>query len=276
MLRKLGRIALYCILTAFVYFVLLQQLTDVPISSDRTVFQIVSYVLAFVLLLLACWQWRKVGPYKKRAWMSGNPAAFSPDMIDCYVRFTGKIATEKAHRLPLSGSECAFYIASVVAEWETKKKKPGKGMETQRKSLLREQSADELMLEGKDGPVYIKVEYFSANWLELRKREKTQANCPPQVAYKAESKYKTYRLLERYIQDGDKVAAQGRLSLNADGRLFIKPAKRLEFPSFVAVAAQLAQLTETIAAKACHDAWVKRINTAFLLINAVLLCYLWH
>jgi hypothetical protein len=275
MLRKLGRIALYCILTAFVYFVLLQQLTDVPLSSDRTVFQIVSYVLAFVLLFLACWQWRKIGPYAKRAWMSENPAAFSPDMIDCYVRFTGKITTEKAHRLPLSGSECAFYIASVVATWETKKKKPDSGMETQCKTLLREQSADELMLEDENCQVYITVEDFSANWLELRTREKTQTSCPPPVAGKAESKYKTYRLLERYIQDGDKVAAQGRLSLNADGRLFIKPAKRLEFPSFVAVATQLAQLTETIADKARHDAWVKRINAAFLLLNAAMLCYLW-
>jgi len=272
MLRKLGRIALYCILTAFVYFVPLQQLKDAPLSSNRTV---VSYVLTFVLLFLAYRQWTEIGPYKKRAWMSGNPAAFSPDMIDCYVRFTGRIATEKAHRLPLSGSECAFYVASVVAEWETKKKKPGKGMETQRKPLLREQSSDELMLKGKDCPVYIKAEDFSANWLELRKREKTQVTCPPQVAYRAESKYRTYRLLERYLKDGDKVAAQGRLSLNADGRLFIKPAKRLEFPSFVAVETQLAQLTETIADKARHDAWVKRINVAFLLINALLLGCLW-
>ncbi len=275
MLRNLCRIIFYCILTAIVCVVILE-FKKFPLESNRTIFQIVSYVLAALLLLLACWQWRKIGPYKKRAWMSGNPAAFSPDMIDCYVRFTGRIATEKAHRLPLSSGECAFYIASVVAEWETKKKKPGKGMETQRKPLLREQSADELMLEGKDGPVYVKVEDFSANWLELRKREKTQANCPPQVVRKAESKYSTYRLLERYIQDGDKIAAQGRLALNADGRLFIKPAKRLEFPSFVAVATQLAQLTETIAAKARHDAWVKRINIAFLLINAVLMGYLWH
>jgi hypothetical protein len=265
---------LYCILTAAVCAVILQ-LKELPISSDRTVFQIVSYVLAFVLLLLACWQWRKIGPYKKRAWMSGNPAAFSPDMIDCYVRFTGKIATEKAHRLPFSGSECAFYMASAVAEWETKQKKPGSGMETQCKPLLREQSADELTLEGKDGPVYITVEDFSANWLELRRQEKSQGNCPPHVADKAKSKYAIYRLFEHYIQHGDKVAAQGRLSLNADGRLFIKPAKRLEFPSFVAVATQLAQLTETIADKARHDAWRKRINAAFLLLNAAMLCYLW-
>lgn len=274
MLSKIGRIVLYCILTAVIAVGILQ-LKELPLSSDRNVFKIVSYVLAFVLVLLACWQWKKIGPYKRRAWRSANPAAFSPDMIDCYVRFTGKIVSEKAHRLPLSNSECVFYVASVVAEWQTKAKKPSKGMETQRKPLLREQSSDELRLEGKDGAVHVKVEDFSANWLELRKREKTQANCPSQLAGKAESKYTTYRLLERYLEHGDKVAAQGRLSRNADGRLFIKPTKRLEFPSFVAVETELAQLISTITDKASNDAWAKRVNAGFLVVNALMLCLLW-
>ena len=251
------------------------QLKEVPPSSDRTTYIAISYGLAFFVLLLAYWQGKKIGPYKRRAWMSGNPAAFSPDMIDCYVRFTGKIASEKACRLPLSNSECVFYVASVVAEWQTKAKKPSKGMETQHKPLLREQSADELMLKGSDGPVYVKVEDFSANWLELRKREKTQANCPSQLAGKAESKYTTYRLLERYLEHGDKVAAQGRLSRNADGRLFIKPTTRLEYPSFVAVETELAQLTSTITDKASNDAWAKRVNAGFLVVNALVLCLLW-
>lgn len=274
MLPKIGRIILYCILTAIIA-VGVWQLKNFPLSSDRNIFKIVSYVLAFLMLPLAFWQWKKIGPYKRRTWMSENPAEFSPDMIDCYVRFTGKITSEKACRLPLSNSECAFYIVSVVAEWQTKAKKPSKGMETQRKPLLREQSSDELRLEGKDGAVHVKVEDFSANWLELRKREKTQANCPSPLAGKAESKYKTYRLLERYLQHGDKVAAQGRLSRNADGRLFIKPTKRLEYPSFVAVETELAQLTSTITDKASNDAWAKRVNAGFLVVNALVLCLLW-
>ncbi|MGX9725795.1 MAG: hypothetical protein ACTFAK_00290 [Candidatus Electronema sp. VV] len=161
----------------------------------------------------------------------------------------------------------------LAAEWQTKAKKPGKGMETQRKPLLREQSSDELMLEGSDSPVYVKVEDFSANWLVLRKWEKMQANCPQHITYRAESKYKTYRLLERYLKHGDQVTAQGRLSRNADGRLFIKPTKRLEYPSFVAVETELAQLISTITDKASNDAWAKRINVGFLLIN---LCLLWR
>ena len=274
MLRKLGIIILHCIVTAIIVGCILQ-LKELRHSSDRNNFVVISYGLAFIMLILAFWQWEKIGPYTKRAWMSEYPIAFSTDKIDCYVRFTGKIASEKAHRLPLSNSECVFYIASVVAEWQTKAKKPSKGMETQRKPLMREQSADELMLEGSDGPVYVAVEDFSANRLELRKREKTQANCPPQLADKAESKYKTYRLLERYLQHGDKVAAQGRLSRNADGRLFIKPTRRLDFPSFVVIKEQLAQLTDTIAATARQEAWDKSINAGFLLINALVLCLLW-
>lgn len=274
MLPKIGRIILYCILTAIIAVGVLQ-LKDFPLSSDRNIFKIVSYVLAFLMLPLAYWQWKKIGLYKRRAWMSENPAAFRPDMIDCYVRFTGKILSEKAHRLPLSNSECVFYMTSIVAERETKKKKPDSGMETQRKPLLRERSSDELILEGSGGPVYITMEDCSSNRLELRNREETQANCPPQVAGKAESKYKTYRLLERYLKHGDQVIAQGRLSRNADGRLFIKPTKRLEYPSFVAVETELAQLTSTIADKASNDAWAKRVNAGFLVVNALVLCLLW-
>ena len=66
--------------------------------------------------------------------------------------------------------------------------------------------------------------------------------------------------LERYLQDGDTVAVQGR---------------RLDFPSFVVIKEQLAELTGTIADKARHDAWVQRINVGFLLINALVLCLLW-
>lgn len=275
MLRKIGIIILHCIVTAIIAVGVLQ-LKGFLLSSDRNIFKIVSYVLAFLMLPLAFWQWKKIGPYKRRAWMSENPAAFRPDMIDCYVRFTGKILSEKAHRLPLSNSECVFYMTSIVAEWETKKKKPDSGMETQRKPLLRERSSDELILEGSGGPVYITMEDCSSNRLELRNREETQANCPPQVAGKAKSKYTTYRLLERYLEDGDTVAVQGRLSRNADGRLFIKPTKRLDFPSFVVIKEQLAQLTDTIAVTARQEAWNKSINAGFLLINAIVLCLLWQ
>lgn len=134
----------------------------------------------------------------------------------------------------------------------------------------------EYPLEGRGGPVYVRVEDFSGNWLELRKREKTQEKCPSQVTGKAESKYTTYRLIERYLENGEMVAVQGRLTRNADGRLFIKPTKRLEFPSFVVVKERLDQLTGTLAAQADHKVWVQRINAGFLVINALVLCSLWQ
>jgi ribosomal protein S18 len=242
--------------------------------SDYATFHI-AIVLAFFLLILACWQHNKIAKYKKRAWMAENPADFRPELIDCYVSFTGKIAAERVHRLPFSSSECAFYMAAAVAEWETKKKKPGKGMETQRKPLLREQSSDELELVDKDYRVYVKAEDFSKNWIELRKREKTQQLCPALVVAQVDAKYKRYQIVERFLQKGDKVIAQGRLALNNDGRLFIKPTKRLEFPSFVAVQPQANQFICDITDKANSDAWTKRINAAFSLLNALLLVYFW-
>lgn len=275
MLSNLCRIVLYGTLTVLFNFFMFNLRTS-SLASDRDLSLFISCGLIFLLLPTACWQLKKIKPYKKRAWMSENPIVFSPDKIDCYVRFIGRIMTEQAQHLPLSGSECAFYIASVVAEWETKQKKPGSGMETQRKPLLREQSSEELLLESKEGLISITAADFSANWLELRKWEKTQVNCPPQATDKAKSKYTTYRLLERYLQHGDKVAAQGRLTLHPDGRLFIKPTGRLDFPSFVTLETQYASLTETIATTARHEMWIKRINTTFLLINALLLIKHWR
>jgi hypothetical protein len=232
-------------------------------------------ILCVPLLALAYWQWHKIGAFKRRAWMAENPAPFNPDMIDCYVRFTGKVTEERPCRLPLSGSECVYYAALVVGERQVKKKKPSKGMETVRKPLLREQSAEALELTDKDTLVYVKAEEFTKSCLGLRSKESAQAHCPPQVKEQEKSKCKKYHLTEHFLLHGDSVTAQGRLALNRDGRLFIKPTRRLEFPSFLVVQKKASQFILDTAEKALHDAWSKRINVVFLLLNAGLFIYFW-
>ncbi|XOF33572.1 MAG: hypothetical protein ACL93V_16475 [Candidatus Electrothrix sp. YB6] len=229
------------------------------------------YVLPTVLFLLACWQWRKIGAFKRRAWMAENPAKFNPDLIDCYVRFTGKVTEERPCRLPLSGSECVYYAALVVGERQVKKKKPSKGWETVRKPLLREQSSATLELADKDCRVHVKVEEFTKRCLGLRSKESTQVHCPTALKSNADRKYKLYHLTEYFLFHGDSVTVQGRLSCGRDGRLFIKPTRRFEFPSFIAVQHEADQFISD----AWDAAWSKRINVAFLLLNAGLLIYFW-
>ncbi len=274
MAANILRSILFLLLTTGVQYVGLQFL-DVP-ASERGVPRIIfCYILPAVLLALAYWQWRKISAFKRRAWMAQNPAQFSPELIDCYVRFEGKLMEERPCRMPLSGSECVYYAALVVGERQVKKKKPSKGMETVRKPLLREQSAKELKLADKDSHVYIKVEEFTKSCLELRSKESAQAHCPPQVKEQEKSKCKKYHLTEHFLLHGDSVTAQGRLALNRDGRLFIKPTRRLEFPSFLAVQKQAGQFIGDIVDTALNDAWSKRINVAFLLLNAGLFIYFW-
>ncbi|MCI5132451.1 MAG: hypothetical protein D3904_13285, partial [Candidatus Electrothrix sp. EH2] len=213
--------------------------------------------------------------FKRRTWMAENPARFNPDLIDCYVRFKGRVTEERTCHLPLSGSECVYYAAQVTVEYKVKQKKPAKGWETVRKPLLREQSADELELADKDCRVYIKVEEFTKSCLELRSKEKSQAHCPPAIKAQDNSKYKKYHITEQFLFHGDSVTAQGRLALNRDGRLFIRPTRRLEFPSFLVVQTKAGQFIKDTAETARNDAWNRRIRVAFLLLNAGLLIYFW-
>lgn len=249
---------------------------DWPNASALPTFKIIWYVLSAVMLFLACWQWRKIGGFTKRAWMAENPAPCNPDMIDCYVRFEGKVAKERLCRLPLSGRECAFYMAAVAAEWQVKKKKPGKGMETARKPLLRDQSSEELELKDRNRRVYVKAGEFTKSCLGLRTQETSQAQCPSAVQDKAASKYKTYHVTEHFLLHEDMVTAQGRLTRSKDGRLFITPTGRLEFPSFLVLKTQKGQFVGDLAGKARSDAWGKRLYVAALILNAGLFIYLWQ
>lgn len=277
MVAVIGKSMFYLLLTAGLQYVGLW-FRDWP-NSERDFLQLFfSCIIPVGLTVLAFREWRKIGAFKKRAWMAEHPDSFSPDKIDCYVRFTGKIAAAQTHRLPFSGKECAYCLATVVAEWETKKKKPANGLETQRKPLLREQSAAELELTDKAGKVYVKAEDFTKNWLALRSTEKTQGSCPAAAATQDMRKYKRYQVAEQFLLQGDTVVAQGRLALNRDGRLFIKPTRRLEFPSFVALLparSKAPDLLQTIASKARSDAWDRRIRTVLLPVNALLLLYFW-
>ena len=268
--------AVVCIiLTLIVQFVTLQFYNCLA-PSDIVVFEIVSYAIAATLLVLAWWQYSKMSAYQIRAKMARKPARFSPDKLDCYVSFKGKLTAGNAYTLPFSGKACAFYLTEVFAEWKAKRKKPGKGMETQRKPLFRKQSSTELEIVAKEQLVYVRVEDFTESWLRLEKNEKTQRECPALIREQANGKYKTYQITERFARSGETITAQGKLTRSMDGRLFIKPTGRLEFPSFVDVQMQrvnVAGFAKKVASKALRDARIKQINIVALIINVLLLFY---
>ncbi|WPD21891.1 MAG: hypothetical protein SD837_16985 [Candidatus Electrothrix scaldis] len=274
MFANIIRSIFFLLLTAGLQYTSLQ-FHDVPGAERGKEHPIFAYILPALLLIIAYCQWRKIGAFNRRAWMAENPAPFSPDMIDCYVRFKGRITEEKAHRLPLSNKECAYYSALVTAEWQVKAKKPARGMETARKPLLREQSSEEIELADKEHRVYITMEEFTKSWLELHSKEKTQARCPSQVTAQDHGKYKKYHLAEHFILHNERITVQGRLARNRDGRLFIRPTLLLEFPSLLSVQTKTSQFVKYIANEARKEVWKKQIAVIFLLFNAGILIYFW-
>lgn len=270
----IGRAVIWIILT-FIVHLITRQFYDWPARSDIVVFRIVLCVIAGILLILVWRQYSKMSACQTRAEMAMNPARFSPDKIDCYVRFQGELTTGDTYTLPISGNACAFYHAEIFAEWETKAKKPAKGMETQRKPLLRDQSSADMEIAVGEQRVYVRPEYFIRNW-QLRESQRTQRECPAQIRHLADRKYQTYKITEYFAYKGDTIMAQGRLTRHTNGRLFIKPTGRFTYPSFIAIRLQRTgadQFAREVASQAIRDARSKQINIAGLVINALLLLY---
>ncbi|MCI5123584.1 MAG: hypothetical protein D3925_03685 [Candidatus Electrothrix sp. AR5] len=270
------RIILCIILTCIAQCIALG-VSSVPHSSNSIIAQSVSVALSLMLLFFVWKEFTKMLAYLARARMVQRPDRFNPGKIDCYVRFHGKMAAENRAVLPHSGKECAFYSASIVAEWETKRKKPANGMETQLKPLYWEQSADEFELVGKSDQVYIKAADFTKSWLQLRKNDKSSARCPEKARGQDQAKYRKYHVAENFARSGDMLTAQGRLVREADGRLFIKPTGRLKFPAFVVLKERQGapvQLVTSIIKRAKTDAVLKQIHIAALIINVFLLLYI--
>jgi len=272
-MATIGRSIVHIILTFIVYIVTVQ-FYYWPDSSDLTNIKTVSYAISGALLILACWQYSKIVPYKIRAKMVQNPARFSPDKIDCYVSVQGLATGESV--LPFSGEECAFYITDVFAEWRTKMKKPYKLRITERKKLLSKQSADGMEIHREEQRIYVKVEDFTKSWVQLRRNEKSEKKCPAEAKSMVQDKYKTYQIIERFAYNGDTITAQGKLTRHPDGRLFIKPTGLLKFPSFVIISKKMtdvAQFTKQIAQEALRHVSIKQVDIASLVINALLLFY---
>ena len=263
------RALLYSTITVLVQFlgILLQEEVAKDIRG-------LLYGIPILLFILACWQGRKIFIYKKRARMAEHPAPFHPDCIDCYVRFTGRLAEGQNAERPFSGKQCAFYVAAVQAEWTSKQKKPGKGMVTHRKHLMRDQSAKELAITDKEITVYIPLDRFNKDQIALREYNKKQASCPPEVIGQQNKKHPlTYHLLERSIDRRDTVSVQGRLVQKNDGRLFIEGTGLVQYPSFIVVHQRqakeqgLVQFIEDLQEKAETDACNMGLRAFFLALN---------
>ena len=168
-----------------------------------------------------------------------NIPAFDKGLIDCYVRVSGSIKSDKVYSSPISKYRCAFYLVKILALWETKRKKPGKGMEEQKKVIFKSVSPL-TQLEISEG-TYNDIDIIQVDILEFFEKancllmdETTESrNCPKICKTLYNHKYRSYKILESWCCQGDKIVVYGKLVKTLDGLLKIKPTKLAAYPSFI-------------------------------------------
>jgi len=169
---------------------------------------------------------------------------FSPELVDCYVRFQGGIITPDAHCLPYSQQPCAYYQTKLLASWKTKQKKPAKGEDTHEKLLYQNESVKQPVLslvDARDRRVYVDLESFKNKQLPTQQATLTQKEQPWQFPELANCtapllpKYQTLRKVVHWYQRGQTAVVYGRLSTDATGRLHLQPSAADEYPSFLVI-----------------------------------------
>ncbi|MGR8935113.1 MAG: hypothetical protein ACU837_12090 [Gammaproteobacteria bacterium] len=158
---------------------------------------------------------------------------FAYDLVDCYVRFQGRVETPNGHRSPLFQRACVFYQAKIFAEWRTKLKKPQRGTTLNRKTLYTDQPPlPFITLISEQGSVLLDLAAFMRRgnvlgWIT----EKSQASrCPEICADKASAKYRTYIVREDRISAGDTVLIYGKLRQDRNGQLMLTAPGVAEYP----------------------------------------------
>ncbi len=197
-------------------------------------------IILFVLVLVFIRLYLKTHSLKKIRRHFLDIPAFDRGLIDCYVRVSGKIKSENAFSSPISQVACAFYLVKVLALWQTKRKKPAKGMEEQKKVIFQTISPV-TQLEVSEGTYYKDTDIIQVDMSEFVKKAKTflmnetieSRNCPDICQKFSNNKYQSYKILETWCSHNDRIVIYGKLVQTLEGFLKIKPTKLAAYPSFI-------------------------------------------
>jgi len=167
---------------------------------------------------------------------------FNNGLIDCYVKVSGQIKSDNLYFSPISKTPCAFHLTKVLALWKTKAKKPGTGMEEQKKVIFKPVSGLtqlELISNQSQEIIHIDMAQFGDQPASLlHERNSESSICPTICQHAAQAKYKQYRVLESWYSQADRVIVYGKLTKSHDGLLHIKPTELEAFPSLICLQQQ--------------------------------------
>lgn len=204
-----------------------------------SIFIVVAVVIVLANLAALLKAIKRAKTAKKTLIHVKNAPKFSPNLLDCYVKFKGQVKPNNNSISPLTQTNCAFYSYFVIAHWTHKKKKPEKGTEPQKRLLLQDKSADTLELVHESGHI-VKLRW--EDFLKLDKfhywhtnKQKT-AVCPSTCQALAEARFEQYESIENYVLADEEVMVYGKLIRESNGDLCIIHSKINQFPSTLKLA----------------------------------------
>ncbi len=198
-------------------------------------------IIAIILILLFIGfikLYRKTRDLKKIKQHLLNIPTFDNGLIDCYVKFSGRIKSDNAFSSPISKVSCAFYRIKVVALWQTKKKKPATGMEENKKVIFNTISpVTQLEIyEGKDIVHVEMAKFFDKGDVLLHEKTTESRNSHALWQQAARIKYQKYKVLESWCNHADQIVVYGKLTKTDNGLLCIKPTELAAYPSLICLA----------------------------------------
>lgn len=201
-------------------------------------------IFIFLISLLGlCWLvWsifkacKKARLLKKARQHLNDAPVFDHDLTDCYVKFHGRVVTPNQNTTPLQHQACVLYQTKIFAEWQTKLKKPQRGMTTNRKTLYSNQSTLSLPVElvGADGTwVYVDFTAFdqTGNVVELSNDKYKAAHCPDLCSDQAQTKYQHYLSVEKWLESNAAVMIYAKLEKNSAGQFSLVPTEKAAYPT---------------------------------------------
>ncbi len=217
---------------------------------------VVAAIIAFFNLRALLKQNKAIKTIKETLIHLKNAPKFSPDLVNCYVKFKGKVNAKNNYTSPLSQVNCAFYSYSVIAHWTHKKKKPEKGTELQKRLLLQDKSSDTLELVHESGKIvklrwddFLKLDKFH-RW---HTHKQTNKNCPTVCQALAEARFESYEFIENYLLAEEELVVYGKLIRDNTDNLHITHARIKQFPPSLQLAysksSELTSLKEDISSK---------------------------
>ncbi|MDH5676847.1 MAG: hypothetical protein OEZ06_32325 [Myxococcales bacterium] len=157
---------------------------------------------------------RKLGRLRRtNATMLETPELSAQSPVGSMVKTAGRI-THPATTTPYGKRSASYWDAEVCAVFQTKKKKPAKGIETHRVLLDRMSSEDlPLIITSTAGDaVHLCFQGPRATMKHLNTNQDDHASLPEALRDKAKPKYESYSLRERYYPPGEKVTVLGKLA----------------------------------------------------------------